>query len=166
MIAQGTYRRAQRAIVRLAQRDEQAARQIVGVLAATDWRVTCLLPGEDTPDELEEASAAPVELPSVVSRPLAKNRAKRPTKAEREALVVELRKLPYKEYLKSEHWLRRRKIAYAKAKGACQVCNAKDKKLNVHHRTYERLGNEAPSDVIVLCEDCHKIFHVNKKLAT
>jgi hypothetical protein len=29
-------------------------------------------------------------------------------------------------------------------------------KLEVHHRTYTRLGFEIPEDITVLCDDCHK----------
>jgi hypothetical protein len=29
----------------------------------------------------------------------------------------------------------------------------------VHHRTYERVGFERQSDLIVLCHDCHRDFH-------
>lgn len=164
------YRRAQRIIVRLSKSDEQAARQIVGVLAATDWRITCrtlqsLDPLNETAEPDADDTTPLVTLPHVESRPIVDRRKKRTTKAEREALAKELRKLPYTEYLKSEHWRQRRRMAYNRAKGACQVCNAKDRKLNVHHRSYERLGNEAPGDVIVLCEDCHQIFHENGKLA-
>lgn len=37
--------------------------------------------------------------------------------------------------------------------------------LDVHHRTYERLGNESPDDLTVLCRDCHKLFSQNGKLS-
>lgn len=31
--------------------------------------------------------------------------------------------------------------------------------LEVHHRTYERVGNERPADVIALCKACHEKHH-------
>jgi hypothetical protein len=52
-----------------------------------------------------------------------------------------------------------------KAGFRCQVCNAYGVQLNVHHRTYERRGAEWDTDLIVLCHDCHEIFHTNGKLA-
>lgn len=74
------------------------------------------------------------------------------------------RKEEYREYLRSDHWQERRRMAVRGADGACQVCNARDKQLEVHHRTYERLGAEEPWDLVVLCEDCHGLFHSNGKL--
>src|SRR5262245_9907301 len=48
------------------------------------------------------------------------------------------------------------------ARGCCQVCGRKFPYpfygLEVHHNTYERLGNELPSDLIALCSGCHAIF--------
>lgn len=31
--------------------------------------------------------------------------------------------------------------------------------VEVHHRTYERVGHEAPLDCVPLCEECHERFH-------
>lgn len=56
-------------------------------------------------------------------------------------------------------WKEARRRALKRAGFACQLCNSKDKTLNVHHRTYERRGNEQNNDIIVLCEDCHRKFH-------
>jgi hypothetical protein len=40
----------------------------------------------------------------------------------------------------------------------CRVCNAgRDKaRLEVHHRTYERLGREHVGDLTTLCSECHE----------
>jgi 5-methylcytosine-specific restriction endonuclease McrA len=75
-----------------------------------------------------------------------------------------LRSMPYAEYLKTEHWQEVRKAAIKRAKFRCQTCNA-NKPLQVHHRTYERRGQEYSTDVIALCADCHKTFHENGKIA-
>lgn len=66
----------------------------------------------------------------------------------------------YPEYLKSEEWQNRRADALHRARYACQLCNASDNGLDVHHRTYERVFNEWPSDLTVLCRDCHRKFHL------
>ena len=71
----------------------------------------------------------------------------------------------YEEYLHSPEWDRTRRAARRRAKHRCQVCNTSKKQLDTHHRTYERLGSELPGDLIVLCRDCHTIFHKNGKLA-
>lgn len=64
----------------------------------------------------------------------------------------------YNAYLQSEEWRRRRAQAIAHAGGRCQLCN-EAKYLNVHHRTYERVGKERPEDLTVLCRKCHEHFH-------
>lgn len=64
----------------------------------------------------------------------------------------------YSEYLKSEHWLHVRERALKAAKYMCVVCGSSGQ-LDVHHRSYERLGNEDEDDVTVLCGDCHRTFH-------
>lgn len=94
-----------------------------------------------------------------------------PTKKERRnqkplsSRVQELRSMPYKDYLKSPEWNRTRIAALKRAGFTCQICNADNTVLNVHHRTYERLACERPADLIVLCQPCHEIFHTNGKLA-
>jgi 5-methylcytosine-specific restriction endonuclease McrA len=80
-----------------------------------------------------------------------------------DARVAELRQLPYADYLKSQHWLQRRMSAMVRP-GACQVCGS-PKDLDVHHNTYANLGREKEEDLTVLCRDCHRLFHENKKLA-
>jgi hypothetical protein len=75
-----------------------------------------------------------------------------------------LRSIPYKDYLRTDHWQEVRHTALERAEGRCQVCNSKER-LHTHHRTYKRRGEEWPTDVIVLCADCHRMFHDNGKLA-
>jgi 5-methylcytosine-specific restriction endonuclease McrA len=67
-------------------------------------------------------------------------------------------KMPYKEYLQTEHWINLREQALRKAKYKCELCNSKEN-LNVHHKTYDNKGNEPLSDLIVLCNNCHAKFH-------
>ena len=64
----------------------------------------------------------------------------------------------YQEYLQTKHWKKVRKAALRRAEYRCQLCNS-DKRLNVHHRTYENLGHEKECDVFVLCWKCHEKFH-------
>jgi hypothetical protein len=70
----------------------------------------------------------------------------------------------YHAYLRSPEWARRRDDALLAAGGRCQVCNAATH-LDVHHRTYKRLGDELPGDLTVLCRACHDLFHRNGRLA-
>lgn len=76
----------------------------------------------------------------------------------------ELQYMPYAEYLRTPEWRATRDEAVKRARGCCQTCSSTDR-LNVHHRTYLRRGHEYLSDLIVLCEPCHKIFHDNGRLA-
>lgn len=66
--------------------------------------------------------------------------------------------MPYNEYLQTSHWKETRAAAIERAHNRCQLCNA-DKSLHVHHRTYERIGEELDADLIVLCSSCHSRFH-------
>ncbi len=40
----------------------------------------------------------------------------------------------------------------------CALCNS-GSNLHTHHRTYDRLGDEIPSDLVCLCSDCHANYH-------
>jgi len=75
-----------------------------------------------------------------------------------------LRSMPYKEYLQTIEWKERRKKHLKSSGYRCQVCNSPEKPLDVHHRTYERRGQEYYKDLIVLCRSCHGTFHENGKL--
>ena len=64
-------------------------------------------------------------------------------------------------YLFSPHWERVRRRAKVRAKYRCEQkgCRSTGGRLDVHHITYARLGNELPDDVEALCRDCHKKKH-------
>lgn len=70
------------------------------------------------------------------------------------------KKLDYYEYIQSPEWKQKADKARKRAGYRCQVCNRSIKEivLDVHHRTYERLGNERNEDLTVLCRDCHSLF--------
>jgi hypothetical protein len=72
--------------------------------------------------------------------------------------------LPYREYLQTEHWQLTRARAYARASHRCQVCNASSK-LEAHHRTYVNRGCELDEDLVVLCRECHGVFHKHRSLS-
>jgi hypothetical protein len=64
----------------------------------------------------------------------------------------------YSDYLASDHWAEVRQGALERAGYACQLCNDTND-LQVHHRTYARLGRELPGDLTALCRECHEAFH-------
>lgn len=79
--------------------------------------------------------------------------------ATKDARVCRLREMPYSEYLQTPEWHTVRLECLKAASYKCQVCNGGNTSLDVHHRTYERRGQELPSDTIVLCRRCHAMFH-------
>lgn len=64
----------------------------------------------------------------------------------------------YEGYLNTEHWHTMRRLALDAAEERCQLCYS-PQRLQVHHRTYERLGRERLADLTVLCDSCHEAFH-------
>lgn len=64
----------------------------------------------------------------------------------------------YYAYIRSPEWRAKADAAKARAEWRCQLCYSTGP-LDAHHRTYERLGNELPSDITVLCSECHKRHH-------
>jgi len=62
----------------------------------------------------------------------------------------------YEVYLMSTHWKQFRLKILKGWDYRCCWCNSPEK-LDVHHRTYERLGKERLNDCVVLCHECHKM---------
>lgn len=69
----------------------------------------------------------------------------------------------YYTYIASPAWREKATAAKARAGHKCQVCNANDRTLDAHHRTYERLGHELATDITVLCRPCHELFETQRK---
>lgn len=71
----------------------------------------------------------------------------------------------YKDYLKSEQWLKFRKLFFSREHNKkCIVCGC-TKNLNAHHMRYKShsnnsiLGKETESQVVSLCRECHHLWH-------
>lgn len=64
----------------------------------------------------------------------------------------------WETYLRSKEWRHKRDARLRAVGYRCQNCGASGEaaRLEVHHLTYERLGNENPDDLRVLCPQCHK----------
>jgi hypothetical protein len=71
-----------------------------------------------------------------------------------------LRAMPYAAYLSTPEWRRRRDRALMLAGWCCQSpgCRTRDE-LEVHHRSYERLGAELDEDLRVFCPAHHHHLH-------
>ncbi len=77
----------------------------------------------------------------------------------RERRILRLRKMPYAEYLKSDHWKEIRELMIERANNKCGECGRITRRLEVHHVTYDRLGEELFMDLRVLCRVCHANLH-------
>lgn len=70
--------------------------------------------------------------------------------------------LNYYNYIKSVEWFAKTLEIRKRNGGRCECCQMRNGS-SVHHRTYERLGEELPEDLIHVCDCCHKMIH---KIAT
>ncbi len=73
------------------------------------------------------------------------------------------RTLSYDDYLRSDHWREVRRRCLWRWDYRCAVCNS-SQFVDVHHRTYERLGAERETDVIALCRRCHDLYHARGRI--
>ncbi len=132
-----------------------------GILVVVWWlsavAQSLAAPAENAPSYTSSPTAPALEEP-VVERELGGG------ERTRQVSPRDLRALPYREYLQTPHWKRRRQDRVRDADYRCQLCNRGAVTLNVHHRTYERLGEEHDGDLKVLCQDCHNTFHEHRSL--
>ena len=77
------------------------------------------------------------------------------------------KEMDYSEYIQSPEW--KEKSLYIKELRGykCQVCGISGniETLNTHHNSYARVGNELDSDLVVLCANCHELFHKNGRIS-
>lgn len=64
----------------------------------------------------------------------------------------------YRDYIKSSRWRKLAAMVRTLSGHRCQLCGVYAR-LQVHHRTYRRLGYELLSDLIALCANCHARVH-------
>ena len=72
------------------------------------------------------------------------------------------RQREYRQYLRTEGWKQRRQPALDRARGFCEDCGRRTN-LEVHHRTYKRLGAERAEDLVAVCESCHDARHRGRR---
>lgn len=67
----------------------------------------------------------------------------------------------YHEYIQSDEWRAKAERLKLEAGYRCQTCGLSgfSATLHAHHNTYERLGNEWPKDIAILCAECHGKLH-------
>jgi hypothetical protein len=64
--------------------------------------------------------------------------------------------------MRSEAWQQRRLEIIERDGGRCRTCGKPGN--HVHHVTYDRLGQEPPRDLVLLCKSCHELEHALYKL--
>jgi len=64
----------------------------------------------------------------------------------------------YKAYLQSEDWHEKRRLVYDRCNGICEGCRLK-RSTQVHHKTYQNVGNEFLFELLGVCKDCHERIH-------
>lgn len=74
------------------------------------------------------------------------------------------KEINYKDYMQSQEWKNIRTDKLWQANFRCERCgyDGTGESIDVHHKTYERLGNERLSDLEVLCRTCHRLEHGRK----
>lgn len=83
--------------------------------------------------------------------------------------------MDYNEYINSWLWRDKRewilelqryhnRINNGKNSNFCEECKGESKPFQVHHITYDSIGNEGLNDVIILCKACHEKKHKTKEV--
>lgn len=67
----------------------------------------------------------------------------------------------YQEYLRSPEWARRRALVLQRAGGKCEGCLSR-RATEVHHTTYDHVGQELLFELVALCSTCHRTIHKDK----
>jgi DNA-directed RNA polymerase subunit M/transcription elongation factor TFIIS len=69
-----------------------------------------------------------------------------------------LTSIEYNNYLNTKWWKFKRIQKLKSVQFICEKCGS-NKKLNVHHLHYNTLYREKDIDLMVLCDNCHKLEH-------
>lgn len=94
---------------------------------------------------------------------------KQPPKKRRKKSVRTQR---YNNYMNSPEWKNKRaqrifmdsgRCQFATDSGICGCTGTARNPLEVHHKTYARIGNEAMSDLVTLCKHHHKATHKQQR---
>lgn len=64
----------------------------------------------------------------------------------------------YHKYLKSKEWQNKRKQVMDRCGGICEACKA-NPATQIHHITYQNLGNENLWELLGTCEKCYETIH-------
>lgn len=73
----------------------------------------------------------------------------------------------YLAYIRSPLWRKRRKALIQERNHTCGKCGLfrfGAGELQVHHLTYDRLGHEKDTDMLVVCRHCHGLADEERKV--
>ena len=62
----------------------------------------------------------------------------------------------YHKAISGQRWRELKERVIVLRGKSCEGCGTKRGRLDLHHDTYDRLGQELPTDVRLLCRDCHR----------
>jgi len=68
------------------------------------------------------------------------------------------RKALYEDHLASDKWKNLRRQVISREQGICQGCR-QNQIQDIHHMSYDHLGDELLFELIGLCRECHKKTH-------
>ena len=71
------------------------------------------------------------------------------------------RRAEYTAYICSRAWAEKRELVLKRAAGVCEGCGKKPP-AQVHHLTYDHLGDELLWELKAVCMDCHRRVHPDK----
>ena len=69
----------------------------------------------------------------------------------------------YEAHLASEAWRRTCNKVRDRAHGICEGCGERRDAVDVHHLTYENMGNEFMFELVLICRDCHDRLHGRRR---
>jgi 5-methylcytosine-specific restriction endonuclease McrA len=67
----------------------------------------------------------------------------------------------YTAYLQTPTWRQKRHKVFQRARGRCEGCGEASA-TQVHHLTYDHVGNELLFELVAICEGCHTRIHREK----
>jgi hypothetical protein len=65
----------------------------------------------------------------------------------------------YGRVLCSLSWIERKEEIMEARGRACEECGAEGVELQLHHTSYDRLGDELDTDLVLVCVECHCRLH-------
>jgi len=74
----------------------------------------------------------------------------------------------YQEYINSRKWKLIRESKLKETEYKCEKCGVSkySKKLEVHHLHYQTMGRERMCDLMVLCQECHRLADSERVIET